>query len=121
MGKTEEGAAQFEDAVARLPKYFLAVSGLAEARAAQGRFDEALKLYGKTIALCPDPNFHMAAGDIHTKLGQADKQFETITAAIVYAGLTWAALAQGTKDPRTGSGTHDHPVRPHVDWRDGDQ
>ena len=73
MGKTAEGAAQFEDAVGRLPKYFLAVSGLAEARAAQGRYGEALKLYGKTIELCPDPIFYMAEGDIHTKLGQADQ------------------------------------------------
>lgn len=73
MGQVEPAVAEFEDAVKRLPKYFLAVSALAEGRAAQGRFDEALKLYGKTIALCPDPIFHMAAGDIHTKLGQADQ------------------------------------------------
>jgi tetratricopeptide (TPR) repeat protein len=73
MGKTAEGAAQFEDAVGRLPKYFLAVAGLAEARAAQGQYDEALKLYGKTIVLCPDPIFYMAEGDVHMKLGQADQ------------------------------------------------
>ena len=72
-GQLKLAAAEFEDAVARLPKYFLAVSGLAEARAAQGRFDEALKLYANTIGLCPDPIFYMAVGDIHTKLGHADQ------------------------------------------------
>lgn len=97
MGKTEEGAAQFEDAVGRLPKYFLAVSGLAEARAAQGRFDEALKLYGKTIALCPDPIFHMAVGDIHTKLGQADQAkaaYATAEKTILDSGATPAEYSR---------------------------
>ena len=73
MGQVEPAVAEFEDAVKRLPKYFLAVSALAEGRAAQGRYDEALKLYARTIELAPDPIFYMAVGDIHTKLGQADQ------------------------------------------------
>ena len=73
MGQVEPAVSEFDDAVKRLPKYFLAVAGLAEARAAQGRFDEALKLYARTIELAPDPIFHMAVGDIHMKLGQADQ------------------------------------------------
>ncbi len=72
-GKIDEAAAQFEDAMNGVPKYFLAVAGLAEARAAQGRYEDALKLYARTIELAPDPIFYMAAGDIHMHLGAADK------------------------------------------------
>ena len=97
MGQVEPAVAEFEDAVARLPKYFLAVSALAEGRAAQGRYDEALKLYGKTIALCPDPLFHMAAGDIHTKLGQADQAkaaYATAEKTILDSGATPAEYSR---------------------------
>ena len=97
MGQVEPAVAEFEDAVARLPKYFLAVSALAEGRAAQGRYDEALKLYSKTIALCPDPLFHMAAGDIHTKLGQADQAnaaYATAEKTILDSGATPAEYSR---------------------------
>lgn len=72
-GKIDEAAVQFEEAVEGVPKYFLAVAGLAEARTAQGRFDDALKMYARTIELCPDPIFFMAVGDIHTHRGATDK------------------------------------------------
>ncbi|MFM9966366.1 MAG: tetratricopeptide repeat protein [Planctomycetaceae bacterium] len=97
MGQVEPAVAEFEDAVKRLPGYFLAMSGLAEARAAQGRLDEALKLYAKTIALCPDPLFHMAVGDIYTKLGQADQAkaaYATAEKTILESGATPAEYSR---------------------------
>ncbi len=80
-GKIDEAAAQFEEAMNGVPKYFLGVAGLAEARAAQGRFDDALKLYTRTIELAPDPIFYMAAGDIHTHLGATEKAREAYAVA----------------------------------------
>ncbi len=97
MGQVEPAVAEFEDAVARLPKYFLAVSGLAEARAVQGRYEEALKLYANTISLCPDPIFFMAAGDIHTKLGQVDQAkaaYATAEKTILESGATPAEYSR---------------------------
>ncbi len=97
MGKIKEAATQFEDAYNGLPKYFLAVSGLAEARAAQGRFDDSLKLYARTIELAPDPIFHMAVGDIHTKLGQTDKAkaaYATAEKTILDSGATPAEYSR---------------------------
>ena len=96
-GKTEEGAKVFETAVSDLPKYFLGVAGLAEARAAQGRFEDALKLYAQTIELCPDPIFFMAAGDIHMKLGAADKAkaaYDTAEKTILESGATPAEFSR---------------------------
>lgn len=72
-GRLNEANKQFEAAVAAQPGYFLALAGLAELRTAQGRYDEALAAYRRTIAVTPDPIFYMAVGDIHAKLGQADE------------------------------------------------
>lgn len=97
MGQVEPAVAEFDDAVKRLPKYFLAVAALAEGRAAQGRFDEALKLYARTIELAPDPIFYMAVGDIHTKLGQTDKAkaaYATAEKTILDSGATPAEYSR---------------------------
>ena len=51
---------------------------LAELRAAQGRDEEALELYGKAQVLSPQPEFHEAAGAIQRRRGraaQADRLF----------------------------------------------
>ncbi len=96
-GKTDEGTQVFETAVNDLPKYFLAVAGLAEARAAQGRFEDSLKLYAATIELAPDPIFFMAVGDIHTKLGAADKAkaaYDTAEKTILESGATPAEYSR---------------------------
>lgn len=96
-GLTDEGAAVFETAVKDLPQYFLAVAGLAEARAAQGRFDDALTQYARTIELCPDPIFFMAVGDIHTRLGAADKAraaYDTAEKTILESGATPAEYSR---------------------------
>ena len=72
-GRLDEANKQFEAAVAAQPGYFLALAGLADLRAAQGRHDEALAAYRRTIDVVPDPIFFMAVGDIHAKLGRADE------------------------------------------------
>jgi len=78
-GKLEEAAQQMEAAVSSQPGYFLARAGLADLRAAQERYEEALTEYQRTIELVPDPIFHMAAGDIQARLGrvkEAQEQYQ---------------------------------------------
>lgn len=97
MGQIEPAAKQFESAAQAMPKYFLAIAGLAEVRAAQGRFDESLKLYADTIQLCPDPIFFMAVGDIHTHLGHAEaaqSAYATAEQTILDSGATPAEFAR---------------------------
>ena len=72
-GRLDEANEQFEAAVAAQPGYFLALAGLADLRTAQGRYDEALAVYRRTIDVVPDPIFFMAVGDIHAKLGRDDE------------------------------------------------
>ncbi len=72
-GRTDEANREFEAAVAALPEYFLALAGLAEVHAAQGRYEESIAVYRRTIAVAPDPIFFMAIGDIQAKLGHADE------------------------------------------------
>lgn len=72
-GRLDEANKQFEAAVAAQPGYFLALAGLADLRTAQGRYDDALAAYRRTIDVTPDPIFYMAVGDIYAKLGHVDE------------------------------------------------
>ena len=44
-------------------------SGLAAARAAQGRFDDAIRLYERAVALVPEPASLAALGDLYAVTG----------------------------------------------------
>ncbi|HLQ43119.1 MAG TPA: tetratricopeptide repeat protein, partial [Planctomycetaceae bacterium] len=96
-GRVDEANRQFEAAVAALPDYFLALAGLAEVRAAQGRYDDAIAAYRRTIAVAPDPIFFMAIGDIQTKLGHADearKEYEQAEKLILESNATPAEYSR---------------------------
>ncbi len=96
-GKLEEAAQKLEPAVAAQPEYFLARAGLAELRSAQGRYEDALAEYQRTIGLVPDPIFFMAAGDIHAKLGRADEarqQYDHAEKLIVESDATPAEYSR---------------------------
>jgi len=57
------------------------LAGLAQLRAAQKRYDEAIDLYQKAIAILPMPDYAAALGDINAKIGrqgQAKQQYELV-------------------------------------------
>ena len=68
------GAAQaHEQALSTFPGYHRALAGLAQVRAAQGRYPEAIDGYRKAIGVIPLPEYAAALGDVYTKTGQADE------------------------------------------------
>lgn len=68
------------------PGDYRALAGLARLRANQGRYQEAIKLYEKAIAVVPMPTYIAELGDVYTKLGNtaaAEKQYQLVE----YIGL----------------------------------
>jgi tetratricopeptide (TPR) repeat protein len=63
------------------PDYYRALAGLAQVRAAQERYDEAIALYKKATAILPMPDYAAALGDIYVKTKnpeQARRQYELV-------------------------------------------
>ncbi len=63
------------------PNYYRALSGLAQVRAAQEKYHEAIDLYQQAVSILPMPDYVAALGDIYTKTGrreQARQQYELV-------------------------------------------
>lgn len=68
------------------PGDYRALAGLAKLRANQGRYQEAIQLYEKAIAVVPMPVYVAELGDVYTKLrntAEAEKQYQLVE----YIGL----------------------------------
>jgi tetratricopeptide (TPR) repeat protein len=90
-GHIDKAAAELERTVAKFPDYYLALAGLGKARAAQGRYSEAIDVFRRTIAVRPDPLFYMAKGDLHAKLGNvraAKREYALAESSILESGAT---------------------------------
>jgi tetratricopeptide (TPR) repeat protein len=68
LGQLPAAEASYREALNTLPDYYRALAGLAQVRAAQARYPEALDLYRKAIAIVPLPDYAAALGDVYTKL-----------------------------------------------------
>jgi tetratricopeptide (TPR) repeat protein len=82
-GNLGDAEAEYNQTLAVLPNYVYAQAGLARVRAAQGRADEAIDLYGQAIARMPLPDFVIALGELQESLGRTDeaaKQYELVRA-----------------------------------------
>jgi tetratricopeptide (TPR) repeat protein len=62
----------YQQSLNALPGYFRGLSGLAKARVAQQRYQDAIGIYRKAIEEIPIPEYVAALGDIYLKLGQPD-------------------------------------------------
>jgi tetratricopeptide (TPR) repeat protein len=74
------GAAQ-QEALAYYPGYHRALAGLAQVRAAEGRYPEAVELYRKALGVIPQPDYAAGLGDVYAKMGRADearKQYDLV-------------------------------------------
>jgi tetratricopeptide (TPR) repeat protein len=85
-GDLTAAAQAHEDALATYPGYHRALAGLAQVRAAQGRYPEAVELYRKAIGVIPLPDYAASLGDVYARIGRADevrKQYDLVE----YIGL----------------------------------
>ncbi len=81
IGEIERAEAKFRAALETYPGYYRALGGLGQVRAAQGRDDEAVRLYREALAVAPVPEYAVALGDIHAKQGRAAdarKQYDLV-------------------------------------------
>ncbi len=81
LGKLEKAEAFHRQSLASYPNYYRALAGMAQVRAAQKRYDEAIDLYRKAIAILPMPEYIAALGDVYSKVGKSDearKQYELV-------------------------------------------
>lgn len=81
LGHVMEAEAQHLEALLTYPNYYRALAGLAQVRAAQKRYPEAIELYQKAIAIIPLPEYAATLGDVYTKIGrpeEAKKQYDLV-------------------------------------------
>jgi tetratricopeptide (TPR) repeat protein len=72
-GNLAQAEAEYQAALQQKPDSFLALEHLAELRAAQARYDEAIELYQKVIARVPRAEFFQALGDLYVFMGKPDE------------------------------------------------
>jgi tetratricopeptide (TPR) repeat protein len=58
------------------PNHYRSLAGLAKVRAAQGRLEESIQLYQRSIAIIPFPPYVAELGDVYRKMGKADEARE---------------------------------------------
>jgi tetratricopeptide (TPR) repeat protein len=73
QGNLPEAESHFQKALQTYPNYYRGLAGVAQVRAAKGRYDDAIDLYHKAIAILPLPDFVAALGDIYAKTGEREK------------------------------------------------
>ncbi len=80
-GRYDEAAQQYGSAGDSFPNYYLAFAGVGKARAAQGRYPEAITSYERAVAIVPQPDLLAALGDLYALVGRdadAERQYETV-------------------------------------------
>ena len=81
MGDLTQADKFYRDALVRYPEYHPALAGLAKVRSAQQKYQEAIELYQKALAIIPLPDYAAALGDVYTKIGypnEAKKQYDLV-------------------------------------------
>ena len=68
-GQPDIADVHFAAALQQAPDYALALGGLADMRATQGRYEEAIELYTRTLSIAPQPHILAALGDLHVLTG----------------------------------------------------
>jgi tetratricopeptide (TPR) repeat protein len=69
-GQFEQAQREYEAAQKLAPEHFLVLEHLAELRAAQGQYAEAIKLYEQVISRVPRADYFQALGDVYLYMGK---------------------------------------------------
>ena len=81
LGRLDRADNAFTSALDVYPGYHRALAGLAHVHAARSRFDEAVVLYRKALAVIPQPDYAAALGDVLVASGrpvEARKHYELV-------------------------------------------
>jgi tetratricopeptide (TPR) repeat protein len=81
LGNLANAEAFYRQSLQTYPNYYRALASLAQVRAAQKKYVEAIDLYSKAVAILPMPEYIAALGDVYRKIGkpdQARKQYELV-------------------------------------------
>jgi tetratricopeptide (TPR) repeat protein len=81
IGDLQKAEVFYGQSLATYPNYYRALAGIAQVRTAQKRYDQAIDLYRKAIAILPMPEYIAALGDVYSKIRKSDearKQYELV-------------------------------------------
>ena len=81
IGEIDAAQASYLAGLKTQPNYYRALGGLAQVRAAQGRYDDAIALYKRALGVIPLPEYAAALGDVYARLGKMDdarKQYDLV-------------------------------------------
>jgi tetratricopeptide (TPR) repeat protein len=73
LGHLPQAETQYLAALQTMPQYYRALAGLAQVRAAQQRYHDAIDLYRQGIAIVPLPDYVAALGDVYRQMGQSEQ------------------------------------------------
>jgi len=90
--------------------YYRGLSGLAQVRAAQQRYDEAIELYRKALAILPMPEYAAALGELYEKIGKLELARQQY-ALVEYVGRL-NALNQALYNRELAYFYADHDMKP---------
>ena len=85
-GNLKKAEEQYKASAKTYDGYYYALAGLAKAKAAEKKYQEAIELYKKAIGIIPLPLFVSSLGDVYRKMGnieEAKKQYDLVE----YIGL----------------------------------
>src|SRR6202050_1570175 len=63
----------YQSGITADPNHYRSLAGLAKVRAAQGKFEESIQLYQRSIAIIPFPVYVAELGDVYKKAGRANE------------------------------------------------
>jgi tetratricopeptide (TPR) repeat protein len=109
-GDLAQAESFYQQALRTYPGYFRALAGLAQVRAAQQRYDDAVGLYQKAIGAVPMLEYIAALGDLYTRSNRSEearKQYELVE----YIGKL-SALNQALYNRELAYFYADHDLKP---------
>ena len=80
-GDLPNAASSYESGITADPNHYRSLAGLAKVRAAQGKLDESVVLYQRSIAIIPFPAYLEELGDVYRKMGkekEAQQQYDLV-------------------------------------------
>jgi tetratricopeptide (TPR) repeat protein len=80
-GDFENAELSYRSGIAAAPHHYRSLAGLAKVRAVQGKLEESIQLYQRSIAIIPFPVYVAELGDVFKKLGrisEAQQQYDLV-------------------------------------------